>query len=138
MMLRCDEFPLVYVEDHHHDENGHDIVAPGDLSWQDELEALLGRNAPFVLISGPMQPDPAEAHEDRKARTLWLKQNRARLLALCAGAVVVESNGPTSLAVKTAAKGFGKAFGIEFKFVADDAAARQAGWTLIERRKAAE
>lgn len=137
MLLRCDEFPLVYVEDHHHDEDGNHIEAPGGLSWQDEIEALLGRNAPFVLISGPMPSQPEEAHEDRKARTLWLKQNRARLMALCVGAVVIESNGPASLAVKTAAKGFGKAFGLEFKFVPDQAAAREAGLCLIERRQAA-
>lgn len=133
MMLNCDEFPLVYVEDHDHAPQ-----PPGEPSWKDELEALLGRSRPFVLIfAAPHEDDHEESQEDRRERAIWFKQNRARMMALCAGAMVIEKNGPTPMPIRLAAQGFGKALGIEFGFVGDDRAAREAAAALLARKSPA-
>ncbi|MCX5520090.1 hypothetical protein OSH10_16740 [Kaistia defluvii] len=128
MMLNCDEFPLVYIRDH-----DHDVRAPGEPSWPEEMEALLGRNRPFVILfDAPQKHEQEETQEERREKAIWFKRNRARLTALCAGAIVIESNGPTPMPIRLAARAVGKAFGVEFRFVGDDKAAREVATTILE------
>ncbi|MCX5576756.1 hypothetical protein [Kaistia terrae] len=130
MMLNCDEFPLVYVEDH-----DHHASAPGEPSWQDELETLLGRNRPFVILfDAPQKDEHEESQEERREKAIWFKRNRARLMSLCAGAMVIESNGPTPMPIRLAAQAVGKALGLEFRFVGDDRAAREAATRLLSTK----
>lgn len=130
MMLRCDEFPLVYVEDHDHHPS-----APGEPSWQEELEALLGRSRPFVIIfDAPRKDDHEESQAERREKAIWFKRNRARLTSLCAGAMVIESAGPTPLPIRMAAQAAGKALGVEFRFVGDDKAAREAATIILAEK----
>lgn len=57
-------------------------------AWCAEMNALVERSARFVLIYPKAEGD--EAHEDRKARGVWLKQNKDRLAEVCLGLIVVE------------------------------------------------
>lgn len=57
--------------------------------WVAEFDAILARETRFVLFSvGPMTE--TEGHDDRKARTLWLKRRRADLGRLCLAHLHVE------------------------------------------------
>lgn len=56
--------------------------------WQTEMEALLAAGQPFTIAY--IELDPAETHEDRKQRGLWLKHNKARLGLLCRAQISVE------------------------------------------------
>ena len=129
-MLNCDAFPLVYVEDH-----DHHAPAPGEPSWQEALEALLCRNQPFVIIfDAPEKDDHEETQEKRREKAIWFKRNRARLTSLCAGAMVIESRGPTPLPIRLAAQAVGKAIGVEFRFVGDDKSAREEATIILAEK----
>ncbi len=56
--------------------------------WISELEHILSREEPFVLLYVDHQAD--EAHSDQKARSIWLKNNRARMGEFCRGLIAVE------------------------------------------------
>ncbi|USI75131.1 GntR family transcriptional regulator [Sphingomonas morindae] len=57
-------------------------------AWCAEMDALLEGRARFVLIYPKAERD--EAHEDRKARGVWLKQNKDQLVGVCLALIVVE------------------------------------------------
>jgi hypothetical protein len=90
----------------------------------------LARNQPFVLIHGVQQVD--EAHEDRRLRAGWLKENKAALAAQCRILVHVEPDPVQRLAVRAQAAIAVQAFKVPMEIVesfdaALDAARRALG-----------
>lgn len=103
------EFPLVYVR-----LKGAAVgYAP---RWIDEMSALLSTKRRFVLISSEIAED--EGHEDRKARTQWLKANKEALATWCAGLISIEPDEPKRLDRSAQAAGLAKAFGLSMAVVA--------------------
>ncbi|WP_110968668.1 hypothetical protein [Pseudomonas huaxiensis] len=73
-------FPLCLIEPQ--------VVVPGySQQWAEELDALLARGEPFVLIY--REPADDEPHPDRKLRTQWLKQHKVAFAGLCRGIISV-------------------------------------------------
>ncbi len=105
--------------------------APGYApQWAREMAALLARNQPFVVIHGVQQVD--EAHEDRRLRAVWLKENKAALAAQCRALVHVEPDPVQRLAVRAQAAIAVQAFKVPMVVVASfdvalDAARRALG-----------
>ena len=88
--------------------------------WIAELEALLARGEPFVLVAdGGVRDDGA----DRKARMLFLKARRADLARVCRAIVGVEPNALVRAARSAQAVVLAKAFGLEMVFAASEAEA---------------
>ena len=57
-------------------------------AWCAEMDALLDRNMPFVLIY--LAAEREEGHEDRKKRGAWLKANKDTLAGKCLALIIVE------------------------------------------------
>jgi hypothetical protein len=75
------DFPLVRFRS--------DIAEAGyGPAWCADMDALVEGNAPFVLVYPKAERD--EAHEDRKVRGAWLKQNKDQLAGTCLALIVVE------------------------------------------------
>lgn len=105
-------FPIVWVRP---DEN-----QPGSAAqWEVEMDDLIGRRQPFVMIMAAHHHHE-EAHEDRKARGLWLKRNKAALALLCRAIIAVEPNAVTRVLVEAQSALATKAFGINAAVVASD------------------
>ncbi|MCA7904108.1 hypothetical protein LGM39_32580 [Burkholderia cepacia] len=119
------EFPFVVVR--------NDAIASAGYAqrWLDDMHALMRYGEPFVMIFPPARPD--EAHDDRKERGMWLKQNRAALAAVCRALITIEPDPAEREAAIANASGIEKAFGIPFDVTASLDDARQAG-----RRRLAE
>lgn len=118
MQIDKSQFPLVFLRETH--DPGSDVEAG--------FAALLGAERPFVLIARLHSHDTAdETQEAKKARARFFKQNQARLRTLCAAAIVIEGEEPAPIAFRLAAQGLGKAFGVPFHFVRDEAAATVVG-----------
>jgi len=100
--------------------------------WVAEFDLILARESRFVMLSiGPM-PE-REAHDDRKARMLWLKRRRGDLGRLCLAHLHVEPDPlrraamqATVLTAKMAA-----AFPYPLALFADEDAALERAWTLL-------
>ncbi|WP_238578851.1 hypothetical protein [Inquilinus limosus] len=100
--------------------------------WVAEFDMILARETRFVMLSiGPM-PE-REAHDDRKARTLWLKRRRGDLGRLCLAHLHVEPDPlrraamqATVLTAKMAA-----AFPYPLALFADEDSALERAWTLL-------
>lgn len=100
--------------------------------WVAEFDAILARETRFVMLTiGPM-PE-REAHDDRKARTLWLKRRRADLGRLCLSHLHVEPDPlrraamqATVLTAKMAA-----VFPYALALFADEETALERAWTLL-------
>lgn len=100
--------------------------------WVAEFDMILARESRFVMLSiGPM-PE-REAHDDRKARTLWLKRRRGDLGRLCLAHLHVEPDPlrraamqATVLTAKMAA-----AFPYPLALFAEEDAALERAWTLL-------
>ena len=60
----------------------------GAFQWCGEMDRILGRRQPFVLIYP--SPDDSETAEDRAARGAWLKRQRVTMAAHCLALVIVE------------------------------------------------
>ncbi|SFL88752.1 hypothetical protein SAMN03159423_4205 [Bradyrhizobium sp. NFR13] len=104
-------FPVVWVR--------HDEIQPGSAAqWEVEMDDLIGRKQPFVMIMASHHHD--EAHEDRKARGLWLKRNKATLALLCRAIIAVEPNAVTRVLVEAQSALATKAFGISSAVVASE------------------
>lgn len=124
MLLDQTRFPLVFIR----------VEAPSDLSEEDQMQALLARAAPFVLIA-PAQAKHDhgdETPEERKQRALQFKAWRDRLRRLCRGVIVVLDGQPLAAPFRLAAEGFGKAVGVTVRFVDDEAGAVAAGKALLD------
>lgn len=63
-------------------------AAGGATQWCGEMDRILARRQPFVLIYPP--PDDSETSGDRAARGAWLKRQRVMMAARCLGLVIVE------------------------------------------------
>lgn len=125
MQIDKSRFPLVFLRET--DDSG--------VNAEIELAALLGEGRRFVLISRQHSHDEASAsYEARKARARFFKQNKGRLRELCAAAIVIEGATATSMPIRLAAQGIGKALGIPFHFVRDEEAAATCGKEVLARR----
>ena len=115
-------FPVVRMR------NG-DACTPGYApAWCREMDALLGRNTPFVLIYQRRRND--EPHDDRVARGLWLKRNKDALAERCRALIIVEPDRDRRAALDAAFPSLVRAFGTPQAACATDeeavALARQA------------
>ncbi|MFE0755207.1 hypothetical protein ACFW16_14720 [Inquilinus sp. NPDC058860] len=98
--------------------------------WAAEFDAILGRGERFVLLSiGPMPED--EAHEDRKARTLWLKRRRADLGRLCLAHLHVERDPDRRAAMQDRAAKMAGAFPYPLALFDCEDTALDRAWTLL-------
>ncbi len=112
------EFPLVVVR--------NDAIAAGYAQrWLDDMHTLMRHGEPFVMIFPPARPD--EPHDDRKARGMWLKQNRAAFAEVCRALVTIEPDPKERDAAIANAAGIEKAFGIPLDVTASLEDAKQAG-----------
>jgi hypothetical protein len=122
-----------------HDVSGFPIVRsrantarPGYApQWEGEMEALLARAEPFVIIFEGDRPE--EAQEDRKHRGIWLKKNKLRLSAVCKALISIEENDLKRMAVKAQSAMAERAFGIPMMVVASPAEADIAAKQKLDR-----
>lgn len=84
--------------------------------WVREMDALLVRNQPFVMLHGVQGED--EAHEDRRLRAVWLKENKSALAVLCRVLVHVEPDLERRRAVRAQAAIAMQAFKVPMEVVA--------------------
>ena len=109
-----------------------DAVQPGyAVAWEEEMQALLDRGTPFVVIFSGTQPE--EAHEDRRRRALWLKRSREVLGLICKGMIVVEESRSRRLVMEAQALMAEKAFGVPARVVASEAGVEEAARDLLAR-----
>lgn len=91
--------------------------APGyALQWAHEMDALLARKRPFVMLHGVQ--GESEAHEDRRVRAIWLKENKAALIEHCRALVHVEPNPARRLAIRAEVAIAVQAFKVPMEIVA--------------------
>jgi len=108
-------FPLVWSR--------RDAVRPGYApQWEREMDALLRREAPFVIIMQDRQPE--EEHADRKARGLWLKRNKDLLGVYCKTVIVIEPDALRRVALNAQTALAVKAFGMPMSVAPSEEAAR--------------
>lgn len=92
--------------------------APGyAVQWVHEMNALLACNQPFVVLHGVQGED--EAHEDRRVRAVWLKENKSALAAQCRVLVHVEPDPERRRAVRAQAAIAVQAFKVPMEVVAN-------------------
>ena len=96
-------------------------VAP---QWQREMEMLIDRNEPFVILYPPHHHgdmDDLEGEERQQAqlelkqRTLWLKQNRGALGRVCMGLIAIEPDTVRRALEQAKAVMLEKVFGVPLK-----------------------
>jgi hypothetical protein len=116
MILNCADFTL-------HDVSRFPLVlARGDTSpgyaaqWEREMQAFVAHAKPFVLIHSQARAE--KAHEDRKRRGLWLKQNKQALGAVCKALISVETDAVRRTALAAQSAMAEKAFGIPMRTAA--------------------
>jgi hypothetical protein len=130
MLLDDTRFPLVFLRAH------TEAIATIDEQRErnGQLEKLLRRQTPFVLIADHSMDDHAEeTSEERKAKALFFKQIKNRMRRYCLGLIVIEGNTPVNSAARVAAAAASKAFGFSVQFVADGAAGAAKGLLLLEK-----
>ena len=98
-------FPIVAIR-------GSDLPAGYAPQWIAEMDLLVGQPEPFAFVFLDSAENPT--HEDQKAQTLWLKQNKAQLAAVCRGAVSVEPDLAKRLLKRAQALAITVAFGLRF------------------------
>ncbi|MCJ2095238.1 GntR family transcriptional regulator [Methylobacterium sp. J-072] len=96
-------FPIVRLRNEAASSPGH---AP---TWCAEMDRLLASQTPFALIYPARRTD--EPHDDRVARGLWLKRNKAALAARCRALIVVEPDPDRRQALEAAFPSLIRAFG---------------------------
>ncbi len=122
MLLDDTRFPLVFAREQ--GEPGASILA--------QLEALLDRRAPFVLITDHSPSDhDDETAEERREKALFFKKVRDRFKKYCRAMIVVEGTKPTNPAVRLAAATASKAFGFSVFFETDEQRAAARGMLLL-------
>lgn len=98
--------------------------------WAAEFDAILAREERFVLLSvGPIPED--EAHDDRKARTLWLKRRRADLGRLCLAHLHVERDPDRRAMMEERAARMAGVFPYALGMFDSEDAALDRAWTLL-------
>lgn len=105
-------------------------LAPGYAPrWATEMDALLQRGQPFVLLAD--EPHGEESHDDRKAKMLWFKANKAAFAAICRGLVAVEPDAVKRAAMKIQGLALATAFGVKFDVVAEADRAQRVATALL-------
>lgn len=99
-------------------------------SWCAEMDRLLARESPFVLIYPPRRDE--EAHADRVHRGQWLKRNKAALAARCLALIVIEPDARRRAEMKAIFPNLVKAFGAPQATRANAAAAEALARHLID------
>lgn len=89
--------------------------------WAAEMDALIARRRPFVLIF--LDTLENEAHEDKKVRTVWIKKNRKDLASLCRGFISIEPDKAVRILKRAQGAAIAAAFGLRMKFCTDVAEA---------------
>lgn len=122
MQIDTTQFPFIFLREHDHD---HPHTAGAD---EQVLLALLEGGEHFVLLTDQIPGDhdhPEESHEDRKQRTLFFKQNKARIREVCRGMIVITGESAVPMALRLGLQGIGKAFGVPAAFVKSEHDARE-------------
>ena len=120
-VFEMEDFPIVTFR--------NTAVEPGYAArWAREMEALVSRAEPFVILFRPDRPD--ETVEDRKLRALWLKSHKAALSATCRGLLTVEPDAEARAAAQEA-EAMQKAFGLLLVSVGTEAEARELARSLL-------
>ncbi len=121
------DFPVCVIEP--------EVVVPGySQQWQREIDALVTRGEPFVLIY--REPGDDEPHEDRKARAQWLKQNKGRFADLCPGIISVLADAGRRAHFDGMGKMGEQAFGVRYRTAATLEEALVLARRLLEDRGA--
>ncbi len=109
-------------------------VRPGYAAqWQREMDSFLAISMPFVVI---MEGDqPAEDHEDRKARGIWLKRNKAALAANCKTVIGVEASAIKRAAIQVQMSLATKAFGTRMEIVASPSEALELAEKILKAKE---
>ena len=90
-------------------------MAPGDgARIIDDLETLIQNGSAFVLIIGNGSGPQGHKHDDDKERMLWLKENKARLAAVCKGIISVTPDKERFALAEKQTAGLRAALGIHF------------------------
>lgn len=113
------------------------------LQWQREMEALIGRAQPFVIIFPPGHHAGLEqldgdamrqAQEERKQRALWFKRNREQLAVSCKGMITIELEATRRFAERAKASLLEKAFGVPLRVADSGDMADELADALLGRR----
>jgi len=130
MLLDDSRFPLVFLRAHEEEETSVDEV----LERNRQLENLLDRKKPFVLIADHSQHDhDDETPEERKEKALFFKRIKDQMRQYCLGLIVIEGNAPMNAAARVAAAAASKAFGFAIQFVTDEETGAAKGLLLLEK-----
>ena len=120
-VFEMEDFPIVTFR--------NTAIEPGYAArWAREMEALVSRAEPFVILFRPDRPD--ETVEDRKLRALWLKSHKAALSATCRGLLTVEPDAEARAAAQEA-EAMQKAFGLLLVSVGTEAESRELARSLL-------
>ncbi|WP_042338261.1 hypothetical protein [Paraburkholderia ferrariae] len=97
-------------------------IVPGYAAqWAHEMDALLARAEPFVIVFEEGQPE--ETHDDRKTRGLWLKQNKALLGTVCRAVIAIEPDAEKRTALQAQSALASRAFSVAMEVAASSEAA---------------
>ena len=96
-----------------------------------DLEALLRRGEPFVMISsGQHDREPPDI---RRSRALWFKENVQRFAPLCKAMIHVERDSDERRRMESRLSTVGRGIGTRFMVVADAATAEALAWSLMAK-----
>lgn len=116
------DFPIVrFLPDKAHEGYG--------VAWCAEMDALLSRAEPFVLIY--LAAEREEGHEDRKKRGAWLKANKHALAGKCLALIIVEPNAERRAELEAMFPNLVRAFGTPQAARATQAEAEVVGRHLL-------
>ncbi len=117
-----DEFPIVTFR--------NAAIEPGYAwRWVREMEALVKRGEPFVIVFLPDRP--AEEQEDRKQRAIWLKTHKDELSGVCRALITVEPDALQRVEAAKEAQAMQKAFGLLLVSVETEEEARDLASSLL-------
>ncbi len=105
-------------------------IRPGYAArWAREMEALMARGEPFVIVFLPNRPE--EDQEDRKLRAVWLKTHKHELSEVCRALITVEPDAIQRAEAAKEAQAMQKAFGLLLVSVATQEEAWDLATTLV-------
>ncbi|TWT14868.1 hypothetical protein [Reyranella sp. CPCC 100927] len=116
------DFPIVRIS-----VNG--LPAGYTRTWVPEMDALVQRGDPFVLVlvDGHGEDSP----QDRKSKAQWIKVNKGAFAASCRGFVSVEPSLAKRLALRAQGAIIARTFGLNFVAARDLAEAETAARRLL-------
>lgn len=126
-VIDATRFPLLSID-------GARMI-PGDgARIIDELETLIQSGRAFVLIISNSGGPKGHKHDDDKERMLWLKENKARLAAVCRGIISVVPDKDRVVQAEKQTAGLRAALGIHFAAVESQSSAEALGSDLLKLR----